>query len=397
MKPELRVDIAIIGGGIAGLWLLNRLRRSGYSALLFEKHHLGGEQSVKSQGIIHGGTKYALNGVLTQAANAIADMPARWQDSLEGHGEVDLGSARILSRHHYMWSRGRLASRMTTFFASKALRGRVADVPAEERPEAFRNPAFKGNLYALNELVLDVPSVIQALARPYSGTFIQADFSAPGSLRREGEGFALEPVPGTVIHARRVITTAGEGTEQLLVNHGLKGPAMQRRPLHMAMVCAQNLPPVYAHCIGTGSKPVVTITTHFLPDGRKVWYLGGQLAEDGVEADTGTLIERARKLLNDLLPWISLDGAQWSTLRINRAEPRQSTLTRPDSAFMAAEGPLMVCWPTKLALSPNLADEVLKQLREEEVFPATPQPDLHLHDLPAPLMSPTPWEEAFAS
>ncbi len=36
---------------------------------------LGGGQSVESQGIIHGGAKYALHGALTGASEAIADMP----------------------------------------------------------------------------------------------------------------------------------------------------------------------------------------------------------------------------------------------------------------------------------------------------------------------------------
>ncbi len=395
MKPEIRVDIAILGGGIAGLWLLNRLRRAGYSALLFEKRYLGGEQTVKSQGIIHGGTKYALNGVLTQAANAIADMPQRWKDCLERHGEVDLGTARVLSTHHYMWSRGRLASRMTTFFASKALRGRVDALKPEARPKVFQHPDFHGAVYALNEIVLDVPTVLNALALPYQGTFIQADLGEPGSLTRDGDGFVLKPRPDVAIHARRVITTAGEGTEDLLARHGLSGPAMQRRPLHMVMVSHRYPHPVYAHCIGAGSKPLVTITTHALPDGRKVWYLGGQLAEDGVQDTPEALIGKAQALLREVLPWVDLGKADWATLRVNRAEPKQSNLTRPDSAFVASEGPLMVCWPTKLALSPNLADRVIQQLHADDIFPAVPQPDLHLLRLPEPPLAPTPWEEAF--
>ena len=36
MNKTVTVDVAIFGGGIAGLWLLNRLRAEGYSALLLE-------------------------------------------------------------------------------------------------------------------------------------------------------------------------------------------------------------------------------------------------------------------------------------------------------------------------------------------------------------------------
>jgi len=35
-RKIISVDIAIFGGGIAGLWLLNRLRQQGVSAILLE-------------------------------------------------------------------------------------------------------------------------------------------------------------------------------------------------------------------------------------------------------------------------------------------------------------------------------------------------------------------------
>ncbi|MFN3402304.1 MAG: FAD-dependent oxidoreductase, partial [Ferrovibrio sp.] len=42
-RPD--VDVAILGGGIAGLWLLARLKRAGYSALLIEREALGAGQT----------------------------------------------------------------------------------------------------------------------------------------------------------------------------------------------------------------------------------------------------------------------------------------------------------------------------------------------------------------
>ena len=55
----------IFGGGIAGLWMANRLTDEGYHVIIIEPHELGGQQTRCSQGIIHGGTKYALNAVLS--------------------------------------------------------------------------------------------------------------------------------------------------------------------------------------------------------------------------------------------------------------------------------------------------------------------------------------------
>ena len=97
MPSVISTDVLIVGAGVAGLWLNARLRRQGFSTVVVERESLGGGQSVKSQGIIHGGAKYALHGALTGASEAIADMPRRWREALAGDGELDLSAAYVLS------------------------------------------------------------------------------------------------------------------------------------------------------------------------------------------------------------------------------------------------------------------------------------------------------------
>jgi len=164
MPTAISTDVLIVGAGVAGLWLNARLRRLGYSTVLVERASLGGEQTIKSQGIIHGGTKYALHGALTGASEAIADMPRRWREALAGNGELDLGRTRLLSDAHYLWSPGTLAGNLTSFFASKAVRGRVDQVKGDQLPPALQDRAFKGKVYRLAELVIDVPSLLANLA-----------------------------------------------------------------------------------------------------------------------------------------------------------------------------------------------------------------------------------------
>ena len=77
MTSSYSTDIVIFGGGIAGLWLLNRLRDQGYHAILLETDKLGCGQTLASQGIIHGGLKYALNGALSGAACTLAERSSR--------------------------------------------------------------------------------------------------------------------------------------------------------------------------------------------------------------------------------------------------------------------------------------------------------------------------------
>ena len=85
---NFKVDLVILGGGIAGLWLLNRLTSQGYNVCLLEAEKLGNGQSIASQGIIHGGLKYALDGAVSGATNAIATMPSHWRQCLAGKADV---------------------------------------------------------------------------------------------------------------------------------------------------------------------------------------------------------------------------------------------------------------------------------------------------------------------
>ena len=390
MSQALSTDVLIVGGGIAGLWLNARLRRQGFATLLLENASLGGGQSVKSQGIIHGGAKYALHGALSGASEAIADMPRRWREALAGNGELDLTGVRLLSDAHYLWSPGSLAGNITSFFASKAVRGRVDQVKGEQLPAALQHPKFKGKVYRLAELVLDVPSLITRLSELAGDGLLAAERIEP--LRENGELVGLT-VDGREIRAQRIILSAGRGNAELLASLGLSQPAQQLRPLHMTLVKGPTLKPLYAHCLGGGPKPRVTITTHPAADGQWVWYLGGDLAEaDGVARDQATQILAAKKELSELLPWIDLSAAQWSTLRVERAEPAQSGLVRPDNAFLHEQDRLLVGWPTKLALAPDFADRVLAALSRDRIQPTTHAP---LPALPHPSVAPPAWEELF--
>lgn len=390
MSLSLNTDIAIIGGGIAGLWLNAQLRQRGFNTLLIEQNSLGDGQSVKSQGIIHGGAKYALHGALTGSSEAIADMPERWRKALNGDGELDLRGVRLLSDAHYLWSPGSIAGNLTSFFASKAMRGRVDQVKGQQLPEALQHKDFKGRVYRLAELVLDVPSLLQRLAELAGDSLLHAQKTTPRYQNQQLVGVQAD---GYSINAQRVVFCAGSGTEELLQAFALSKPAQQLRPLHMVMAKGPALLPLYAHCLGGGSKPRVTITTHPAADGQWVWYLGGNLAEaDGVARTSEQQIEAAQAEVAQLLPWVAQEATQWATLRVDRAEPVQSGLTRPDNAFLSEQGALIVGWPTKLALAPDFSDRVLKLLERDNIQPSAAQ---SYPDLPRPALAQPVWETAF--
>ncbi|MFJ3482838.1 NAD(P)/FAD-dependent oxidoreductase [Pseudomonas sp. NPDC090202] len=387
MPSAISTDVLIVGAGVAGLWLNARLRRQGFSTIVVESASLGGGQTVKSQGIIHGGAKYALHGALSGASEAIADMPRRWREALAGKGELNLSGVRLLSEAHYLWSPGTIAGNLTSFFASKAVRGRVDQVKGSELPPALQDPRFKGKVYRLAELVIDVPSLIGQLAELAGDSLLAGEHIEP--LHHEGELVGLR-VDGRDIHAQRIVLSAGAGNADLLKALNVSHPAMQRRPLHMVMLKGPALKPLYAHCLGGGPKPRITVTTHPAADGQWVWYLGGDISEgDAVAREPAEQIAVAKKELGQLLPWIDLSQAQFATLRVDRAEPQQSGLTRPDNAFLDVQGRLMVGWPTKLALAPDFADRVLASLSRDDIHPI-PQPART--DLPRPPLAQPVWD-----
>ena len=390
MSLTLNTDIAIIGGGIAGLWLNAQLRQRGFNTLLIEQNSLGGGQSVKSQGIIHGGAKYALHGALTGSSEAIAEMPERWRKALNGEGELDLRGVRLLSDAHYLWSPGSIAGNLTSFFASKAMRGRVDQVKGQQLPAALQHKDFKGRVYRLSELVLDVPSLVERMAELAGDSLLQAHSITP---RYENEKLVGVQADNYSINAQRVVFCAGAGTEALLQAFALSKPEQQLRPLHMVLAKGPALLPLYAHCLGGGSKPRVTITTHPAADGQWVWYLGGNIAEaDGVARSEAEQIQAAQGEVAQLLPWIPQDQIQWATLRVDRAEPVQSGLTRPDNAFVTEQGALVVGWPTKLALAPDFSDRVIKLLERDNIQPSLAQ---SYTDLPRPAVAQPVWETLF--
>lgn len=402
MSVTVQCDIAIFGGGVAGLWLLNRLQRAGYQCLLFERDALGGGQSIASQGMIHGGIKYALGGAFTGASEAIAAMPEHWRRCLAGEGDVDLRGTGVLSEHFYLWSTQGLRSRVGSFLASKLTRGRVDSVAPGQRPPVFDHPAFRGQLYRLADLVLDVPSLVRTLAAHHPQRIRRLDWShcrfesADGSVR----GLTLDPPEGPPlrISAQRYVFTAGSGNAELMRAVGAERPQMQLRPLHQVLLRHDYPHPLYAHCMGANPSPRLTVSSHRGADGRWIWYLGGDLATEGIELDSATLIERARAELAELLPWIDFGRTEWATLRIDRAEPRQKNLVKPDRAFAApARGAdnVITAWPTKLTLAPDMADAVSELLRKAGVQPGPSTDIAPLEALPrVPVATPL-WDRLF--
>jgi glycerol-3-phosphate dehydrogenase len=366
LRLMIKTDIAIIGGGITGLWLLNQLQAAGYSTLLFEKAGLGQGQTLSSQGMIHGGLKYNLAGVTSNASETIAGMPDIWQQCFAGEGPVDLHNAKCMAQSYHLFSDATLGGKLATFLGSKAVRGGAKAL--KHLPEPFDHPEFKGSVYEIPDMAIDTATVVTALAESAGNSIIQA---APTPVCNGGSGIVRLTLPdGTAVEAERYIFAAGAGNEDLLRQSDI-AVAMQRRPLHQVLVRGP-LPKLFGHAvaIGSGDKPRMTISTHKTKDLQTVWYLGGDLAETGIHRSGAAQIEFAKNELERFLPFLDICDYEFKSWRIDRAEPKTPDTLRPDRPFCEKAGNVLVCWPIKLTLVPLLAREVLKHIIEPSKWPA---------------------------
>lgn len=386
-SPEVVVDVVIFGGGIAGLWLLDRLRHDGFSVALLEADQLGAGQSVASQGIIHGGTKYTFGLVLDTAVKELREMPTTWRDSLQGSGGPDLSQARTLSPRTYMWIPQQVGGGMLGAFSRIVMRSRVQGLPRSEWPDALDSHAAAGSVHALDELVLDIPSVLEVLKAAHRERIRRI----PGRHRLSfADGDGRLRVGDITVSAQRFVLAAGAGNEELLVRAGIDDIRHQRRPLHQVMVAGMKQA-LYAHCVGKSTRPLATITAHPSSEGDYVWYVGGRVAEDGVAESEAQLIRRAQRELPRLFPAADFGAARWATFRIDRAEGAVAGGRRPGGPVVQSRGRFIIAWPTKLALAPALSERIVHLLHRQQVRPGASQIEA-LSALPEPNVARPPWE-----
>lgn len=391
--PSLRTDVAIIGGGIAGLWALNRLRRLGYSALLFEAGSLGGTQTMHAQGIIHGGTKYSLGGERPAACDALRPMPDLWRACLSGDGPVDLRGCRVLSQHLYLCCDAAETTPSGGVTGAAALSGTPLD--RADYPPSLRRLAFPGEVRRVDEPVLDMASLVDALAAPHRAAIFGIDGS--GAALRPGPDGACLDLPGCSVRPQLLLLAGGAGNAALIERLGGDGPAMQRRPLQQVVVRHAFEEPLFAHVSGESAAPRMTITSHRCSDGAPLWYLGGEIAGDGAALARGELIARARDELGALFPALTLEGAAWATAVVDRAEVERPGGAMPADAYLgpvAGVNNVLVAWPTKLALCPRLGAALEQALETRGIVPRH-RPDLARLPQRRPARAAPGWESLF--
>ena len=364
---NVKLDTLIIGGGIAGLWILDRQVERGRSAGLLEAQSLGEGQSISAQGILHGGTKYALSGLVPTGAREVSAMPGRWAESLTGTRSPDLSGVRVRTPDCHLWRTDSVRSIVGMVGAKVGLAITPSVIEPENRPAVLRS--CPGDVALLPEQVIEMPSVLETFRSMHQDRLLHGTVHAISNDRNEGYEVIAATSDGAslTIHASRIVMAAGRGNEALLAMikgrnaSRIRRPDMQLRPLHMGMVRGPEdaLPELNGHCVD-GGQTRVTITSSTAEDGSRVWQLGGRLAEDGCSRSEDDQRRESKACLDAVLP--GFDSAspalEWATYRIDRAELKTRKWTRPDGAFVSASEDIITVWPTKMVLAPNAAEKV---------------------------------------
>ena len=381
MNPSLQCDVVVIGGGIGGLWAHNRLLKAGYRSILLEARALGSGQTLASQGFVQAGLNRPPGSGAARAAEIIGAMPGRWAACLAGRGELDLSGARLATRQAWLWSSDRQLGDHGNLLTSQLLRGRARRLPRQQFPDLLRNPAFRGVVYALDDLIIDVPSTLRAL-RELAGNTVFA-FEA----QREHVQAQRFPLPEGLLETDAVVLAAGAA------NAGLSDVPMRRmvsQPVWIEWPRGQCPGALWGHSI-TGvqaHEPRLTIGTHH-HEGRDFWYLGGALATRGGNRSEQEQIDAAIREVGTALPWVKVPRTAVFTRPIETAIGDAGG-AHPEEPMVVGTGQTLTCWSTRLALAPAMADAVIATLPLAAPQPGQRKARLNL-DSPAPGIAARPW------
>ncbi|MDG1838585.1 MAG: FAD-dependent oxidoreductase [Phycisphaerales bacterium] len=378
--PATQLDAFIVGGGIAGLLTLDALHRRGCRVWLLERNALGSGQTIWSQGIIHGGLKYALGGEAGEAARAVSNMPARWSAMLNGQSDPNLSAVHMRANACAVWATSGMRSIAGLLGAQFTLRTKPTPWPVDSLPEALAGVRTK--ILQIAEPVLEPMSLLSVLGSMHHNRVLLGDIS---SITPTDECINVELTGGLRIRAGKLILTAGAGNASLRSMADLPADREQTRPLQMILARGP-LPVLNGHCIRS-TQPWLTITTVAGDSETRVWQIGGQVAERGAEMTSAATIQAAVQNVRAAMPNLSLEGTEWSTYLAPRSEYATGQGGRPDRHGLIEDDRIITAWPTKLALAPLLADDIAHRISANSGSLEVPA------DMARPTTATPPWQE----
>jgi glycine/D-amino acid oxidase-like deaminating enzyme len=406
--PVISPDVLIIGGGVAGLWLLNDLHRD-YATLLLERETLGGGQTCHSHVYIHRGHVYKES--QADLITALQGVTETWNERLE-----DRQLRKVTEWSYFVWSNAADADQRAKLWSSFQLDGfqECRDDPTCARvfKRAIVDRAFRCPEAALNgEELVDAlrRDVDQYIRHIQAVDHIEAD---TGDRRVKEIHITMAAGERLVIAPGALVLAAGRGNQALLdlvyKRSGTPpevegvGPEQQIRKAHMLVVKGE-LEPLAAVLPDLAG---LFIVSRQCEDGQVAWLISDHRSEliksraDWEKYDAQWWLPKVLEFLEFVAPrYFALadrPNLQWGVYEAPKAERKSSE----NEVGSAGEIPheekveqfefvnLFVIWPTKLTLAPKTSEEVRHRLHAQRTI-TTPNPYGQENSLP------TPWTDSW--
>jgi glycine/D-amino acid oxidase-like deaminating enzyme len=368
----LEPDVLIVGGGVQGLWLLNDLRREGYSALLLERRELGGEQTCHSHVYLHQGHLYAE----VELAEHLKDVRALWEKWLTTH-TVERGVTPSYFGFQNRWQ----AQQKMNLWSDPRLALRFRGPDAVAPPPALAGGAVRAVLES-PEVCLDGQGLVRQLVAGVAEHVSRIEEVL--AIRVNGPANAVEQVDVTLpggrpltFRPRALVLAAGAGNQALL-----QLASGGDRRLWERLYAAQQLRKAHMLVVRGPRDHLQPLTGVFHPwglfivgrdlDGEAVWLISDHRsealssAEDWLVYDEGWWLPQVLAALRALAPGAfgSPGRLRWGVYAAPKAEGRATgAIPHEERIEQFRLTNLWAVWPTKLTLAPLVSQAVAGQLR----------------------------------
>ncbi|MBF9028566.1 hypothetical protein FZCC0188_11630 [Rhodobacterales bacterium FZCC0188] len=337
---EILSGNVVIGGGVVGSWLHNSLISSGRESILVSDFNAP-SQTLFSQGIIHGGTKYALGLRKSEIIKNIRSMPQIWDLGFSRKAKPFLPQEAILSENQMLIFPKSLMGRAKRSLVSRA----VASTTSSGGLTNIMGKSFLS--LNLNEKVLDPATLLSALCQGNMINSVVDSVDTYSGIVRLRNGHTLK--------SNRIFVCAGAGVEELVPQIKI-----QKRALCMFSVRSnRTLPDLFLHYI-RGQKPLFTITSH-----SGVWYVGGEISEVSVDIDDHEASSMCLGALCGAFPELRKHKLSINCHRVDRIEPVTADNNRPNSPLIEHIGKATVILPVKLTFTPLLSNIAVRAASDQ--------------------------------
>lgn len=365
MNP-IRADVLIIGAGIQGLWIANKLKKLGFSVLLITDKDIGNGQTLNSQVYKHKGHFY--NNV--KIAQHLQEVEPDWDKFIRENNLQPAQQNSFLafeSQHTQKW--------LKIWDQAKL---EYTPIQQHEIPQFFQQGSLrKGNFYNTGETCLNGKELIEKLVQPVKEHIFQGKIT--GFRLHDKSVNEIEAVINGRLYyivAKRIVLTAGRGNQTLLNqitkdNHVLfeqTKNTQQLRRCQVLVIKGKKLPPTTILCPGyklfIGCRQVneesVWLVTYGVDDPIKLD------SESAIPIDLHRLHNCIQQLKN-VIPQIFELDLDWGLYPAVKAESQAlGAGHRPNEDFVGNCGleNVLTVYPTKLSLAPRAGRKVINQIKK---------------------------------